>query len=75
MDERVTKLIDESERVQRYTLTPAELAQRLGTSTPSVYRLLETIPSLPRLNIGRRILIPIVPFERWLDEYTRKGAQ
>lgn len=53
----------------KYTMTPKELAERMGISMPSAYNMTE-IKGFPLLRLGKKKLIPIEAFERWLGQQT-----
>ena len=56
---------------QRLALTPAEAAEAIDVSLPTVYQLIkrETDP-LPSFRIGRKILVPVISLQRWLEAQT-----
>ncbi len=48
------------------TLTIDEVAARLGVSRKTVYAAAHR-HEIPVLRIGRRLVVPRVPFEKWLE--------
>lgn len=54
-------------------LSVAEVAATLGLSRPTAYRLVHQ-EGFPRLEVGRRIIVPRSAFLEWLDAQARKGA-
>lgn len=47
------------------TISVREMANKLGICMPTAYALTEQ-PGFPVIRIGRRKLIPVDGFERWL---------
>jgi excisionase family DNA binding protein len=54
------------EPLDRVAYTVAEVAQLLGLSRDRVYELVRC-NRIPSKRLGRRIVIPRKPFERWLE--------
>lgn len=55
------------------TLTPAQVADRLGVSRPTIARRIAA-GDLKALKVGNRNRIPIPEFERFRDSYVREMA-
>jgi len=51
------------------TITPKEIAARLGISTAYAYRMIKQ-KQLPGIRIGRRVIVPSDLFNRWLEQQT-----
>lgn len=51
------------------TLTVPEVAKILGISRAGAYELVHST-GFPRINIGKRILVPRDKFIRWIEEHT-----
>jgi excisionase family DNA binding protein len=53
---------------QRLALTPAEAAEAIDVSLPTLYQLIkrERDP-LPSFRIGRKILIPVLSMQQWIE--------
>lgn len=60
---------------ERLTLTPEEAAKQLGVSMPTMYSLCNR-KDFPSVRVGRKILIPLVALEKWLEAQAteRRGA-
>ena len=59
---------------EKYTMTVAEMGERLGISRPMAYDLVNRA-DFPAIRIGeRRILVPVEAFEKWLEAQIRKSA-
>ena len=59
---------------ERLTLTVEELAQEFGISKPTAYELLKR-DGFPSIRVTeRRIVIPVEPLRRWLEENTENGG-
>ncbi len=53
---------------QRLALTPAEAAEAIDVSLPTLYQLTKREHDpLPSFRIGRKILIPVLSLQRWLE--------
>lgn len=60
--------------MQRLALTPAEAAEAIDVSLPTVYQLIKReVDPLPSFRIGRKILVPVISLQRWLEAQT--GAE
>lgn len=55
----------------KYVLTVEEAGQRLGLSRPSAYQAVKR-GEIPIIRIGRRILVPVVAFEKLLENAGNK---
>ena len=53
--------------MKKYTMTVKEMSQQLGISLPLAYDL-TNIVGFPVIRIGKRKIIPLEAFEKWLDE-------
>ena len=60
---------------ERLTLTPEDAAKQLGVSKPTMYALCNR-KDFPSVRVGRKIIIPLVALEKWLEAQTteRSGA-
>lgn len=63
-------MIKEKINNQIYTLTVEDLAEALNISKTSAYRLVRS-SGFPKLNIGKRIVIPIEDFKIWMSKRTQ----
>lgn len=55
------------------TMTVPELAKEMGISRPIAYELVRQ-DGFPVLHVGRRIVIPVAAFQKWLDEQASNQA-
>lgn len=53
--------------IERDALSVPEVAARIGMSARHIWRLIET-GELPTKRVGRRVLIRVTDYERWLKE-------
>lgn len=60
--------------MERLAYSPAELAEVMGVSRPTVYKLLNR-QDFPRVKVGRRTVIPAEAAKRWLEERLEGGAE
>ena len=51
-----------------------DIREILGVSRAYVYMLMKQ-PDFPKFRIGKRILVPIDEFNRWLDEQKKGDAK
>ena len=51
--------------MEKLTMTVSELAQQLGVSKPTAYTLTKR-EDFPSISIGKRIIVPISDFHKWL---------
>lgn len=58
---------------QKLAYTLAEAAQAAGVSRPVLSNWVH-IPGFPAFRSGKRWVIPVGAFERWLEEQAAKGA-
>ncbi|MBC7341178.1 MAG: helix-turn-helix domain-containing protein [Clostridia bacterium] len=59
---------------ERLTYTVPEVARLLGINTITAYYLARR-EDFPAVRIGKRIIIPKVALERWLDRQSGAGAE
>lgn len=52
--------------MEKVTISVQELSIQMGISLPKAYELIKT-EGFPVIKIGRRILIPINDFHKWLS--------
>ena len=57
----------------RLVITVKEMSHKLGVSLPTAYALTEQ-EGFPVVRVGRKKIIPMADFERWLSQQTQKGA-
>ena len=55
--------------MDKVTMTVTELAAMLGISKPKAYELAAR-QEFPCIRVGRRRIIPVDAFMRWMDEQT-----
>jgi excisionase family DNA binding protein len=55
--------------------TVAEIAKMLKVSKPTVYNELHRMGGIPSFRVGKKILIPREPFEKWLTNMTESDNQ
>lgn len=55
------------------TLTVPEVAKILGISRAGAYELVRST-GFPRINIGKRILVPRDKFIQWIEEHTEDAG-
>lgn len=53
--------------VCKRTFSVDEIAECLGISRPSAYELVHSA-GFPVISVGRRLLIPVAAFDRWLEQ-------
>lgn len=58
----------------KVAISVAELAKMLGISLPKAYELANSA-GFPSIKIGKRTLIPLVPFGVWLNKATEPTGQ
>ena len=54
---------------KRVCITVEEMGRQLGVSRPIAYCLANS-EGFPVVRIGRRLVIPVAAFEKWLSEHT-----
>ena len=60
--------------MEKLTMNVKELAERMGISKPKAYELVRR-RDFPAVWIGRRVVVPIDGFMRWLeDEAARENS-
>ncbi len=52
--------------MERLAYSPAEAAEALGVSRPTIYTLIKQ-KDFPTLKVGTRTLIPVDRLKEWLD--------
>lgn len=52
--------------MERKTYTISEARTILGVGRDAMYKLVKE-ESFPKITVGKKIIIPIMPFERWLN--------
>lgn len=57
--------MEEQAESQRYVLTVAQAAKKLGLSRPLAYQAVNN-GQIPSIRIGRRILVPVAALEKLL---------
>ena len=59
---------------EKLTLSVEELAKELGISKPIAYELIKR-EGFPSIRVSeRRIIIPVEPLRRWLEENAASGG-
>lgn len=58
--------------MEKITLSVKEAAGILNVSAPIMYRIVQR-SDFPRVDVGRKILIPKALFERWLEARAADG--
>ena len=56
----------------RICITVEEMGKQLGISRPTAYQLANS-EGFPAVRIGRRLVIPVAAFDKWLTEHTGVG--
>lgn len=59
---------------ERVAFSPGEIAEAMGVSRPTIYKLLKR-QDFPRLKIGRRTVIPAEAVKRWMNEHLEGGTE
>ena len=59
--------------VERLTMTVEEVGEALGVSRPKAYELASRA-DFPVINVGKRKVVPIDAFRRWMDAQTEAPA-
>lgn len=52
-----------------------EMSKRLGISRTSAYSLANSADFYPAFRLGKRVLISIAAFSKWLEERTQPNEQ
>lgn len=60
--------------MDKVVLTVDEVAEVLGIARPNAYALAKS-QGFPTVRIGRRMIIPVNEFYRWLSEQSRQGIE
>lgn len=55
-----------------YCMTVEEMGKQLGVSRVLAYQLANS-EGFPAVRIGRRLVIPVAAFDKWLTEHTGAG--
>ncbi len=58
--------------MERTTMNVRDLSIQMGISLPKAYDLAKS-PGFPTFRIGKRILIPVDAFRKWLADVPRKN--
>ena len=66
-----TQAVGVSEQPPKFALSVAEAASAVSVSPRLIYRLLAEDPSLPRVYLGRRVVIPARALENWINGCAR----
>ncbi len=53
--------------MEKVAMNVEDLAKTLGISKPKAYELAHS-HGFPCIRLGKRVIIPIAPFEQWLKE-------
>lgn len=56
----------ENLKIERLTMNVAEMAGVLGISKPKAYELVNR-SDFPVIRVGKRLVIPLEPFKKWMD--------
>ena len=59
--------------MEKMALSVVEVQEALGISRSAVYELVHR-SDFPKINVGRRIIVPYEAFTRWLNEQSEKQA-
>lgn len=59
--------------MEKSVLNVKELAETMGISPPKAYELVNS-EGFPHFKIGRRLLIPVAAFERWMETQAANQA-
>lgn len=60
--------------MEKVAMTVKEMGQQLGISPPKAYEL-TNIKGFPCIQVGRRKIIPIDAFKRWMNEQASGQAE
>lgn len=60
--------------MEKVTMTVDEVAEALGIARPNAYALAKS-NGFPSVRIGKRLIIPVNEFYKWLSEESRKGIE
>lgn len=61
-------------QVPKLSLSIAEAGESLGLSSRTIEQLIRT-GQLPVKRVGRRVLLPVVALQAWLDTATEESAE
>ena len=64
---RVSRIIGGENMEQKLTYTAKEAAQAANVSMPTIYAWTR-IEGFPVVRVGRKVVVPIDAFKRWLEE-------
>jgi len=59
--------------MEKLTMTVDEVGMAMGISRPKAYELTER-EDFPLIRVGRRKVVPVDAFRRWLDAQTEPAA-
>ena len=57
---------------KKAAISVGEMAEMLGISKPKAYEPVNR-EDFPKITLGRRIIIPVETFMKWLDEEAMRG--
>lgn len=57
---------------KKAAINVGEMAEMLGISKPKAYELVNR-EDFPKITLGRRIIIPVETFMKWLDKEAMHG--
>lgn len=57
---------------KKAAISVGEMAKMLGISKPKAYELANRA-DFPKITLGRRIIIPVETFMKWLDNEAMRG--
>ena len=60
--------------MERMTMTVQELAKEMGISLPIAYKLVQQ-KGFPVIHVGRRIVIPVAAFQKWMSDTAHKASE
>lgn len=58
--------------MEKSTLSVQELSSQMGISLPKAYELVKS-KGFPTIRIGKRILVPVEGFHKWLKEKSKES--
>jgi DNA binding domain, excisionase family len=57
---------------KKFCINVEEMGKRMGVSRCRAYELVK-VEGFPRVQFGKRILVPVDALQRWLEEQARDG--